>query len=229
MRGVLPAPFGAAGHTGTPGDGARAAGCGHRGEGREHVGATRAPRRRLQRGSLLAGGHRGDGSAHPRRGRPRRADLQPPGERVSPLASTSVYRHFASRDQLMIAIADELDRISLDRLRAAGARAGIPARPGHESLGAPGPPGGSGLVHDPGHARDRQLRAVDAVLEVVHRAGWHGREAVLQYAAFSNCVLSLAAYDAARPRQPVRRGAGGLGRVPPCRPQDVPLRRGGEG
>lgn len=28
-------------------------------------------------------------------------------------ASTSVYRHFASRDQIMIAIAEELDRISL--------------------------------------------------------------------------------------------------------------------
>lgn len=43
-----------------------------------------------------------------------------------------------------------------------------------------------------------ELRAVDAVLEAVHRAGWRGREAVLQYAAFSNFLLSTAAHNAAR-------------------------------
>lgn len=112
---------------------------------------------------------------------------------------TAVYRHFASRDDIVVAIADELDRISLagyaphddwrESLRDLALRAW------HTALDHPA---AAALCMGRVTRGIHELRAVDAVLEAIHRAGWRGREAVLQYQAYSNWLLSVSALNGAR-------------------------------
>ncbi|GGR89316.1 TetR family transcriptional regulator [Streptomyces humidus] len=114
-------------------------------------------------------------------------------------SATAVYRYFASRDHLMVAVADELDRISLEgyerheswteSLRDLAIRAWNTAldHPAAAALCM-------GRVTRGAH----ELRAVDAVLEAFHRGGWRGRAAVLHYQAYSNFVLAAASNNAWR-------------------------------
>jgi AcrR family transcriptional regulator len=112
---------------------------------------------------------------------------------------TAVYRHFSSRVDIVIAIADELDRISLDGY--------APHEDWRESLRdlalrawrtTLDHPAAAALCMGRVTRGIHELRAVDAVLEAIHRAGWQGREAVLQYQAYSNWLLSVAALHGAR-------------------------------
>ena len=112
---------------------------------------------------------------------------------------TAVYRHFGSRDDIVVAIADELDRISLDGYE--------PHEDWRESLRdlalrawrtALDHPAAAALCMGRVTRGIHELRAVDAVLEAIHRAGWRGREAVLQYQAYSNWLLSVAARHGAQ-------------------------------
>ena len=114
-------------------------------------------------------------------------------------ASTSVYRHFASRDQIIVAIADELDRISLEGYE--------PHDDWRESLRdlalrawhtAESHPAAASMAMTRTTRGIHELRAVDAVLEAVHRAGWEGSEAVMHYATFTTSVLFSSAHYAAR-------------------------------
>jgi AcrR family transcriptional regulator len=110
---------------------------------------------------------------------------------------TAVYRHFGSRDDIVIAIADELDRISLDgytrhedwreSLRDLALRAWRTAQD-H--------PAAAALCMGRVTRGIHELRAVDAVLEAIHRAGWRGAEAVLQYRAYSGWLLAVSAHNA---------------------------------
>ncbi len=121
---------------------------------------------------------------------------------------TAVYRHFGSRDDIVIAIADELDRISLDGY--------APHEDWRDSLrdlalrawqAAVAHPAAAALCMGRVTRGIHELRAVDAVLEAIHRAGWRGAEAVLQYQAYSVWLLSVAARNAARMMQEEAEGS----------------------
>jgi len=114
-------------------------------------------------------------------------------------SSTAVYRYFASRDDILIAIADELDRQSLDGY--------TPSEDWRESLLDLAIRAWTTAEQHPAAAVNslfiltggmNELRAVDAVLEALDKAGHHGRAAVLYYQAFANLVLAMSAANASR-------------------------------
>ena len=112
---------------------------------------------------------------------------------------TAVYRHFASRRDLVRAIADFLDGISLDGYvptddwridlneLAWRAWAVAEAHPAAASVAM-------GLITN----GMNELRAVDAVLRAIHMRGLRGRDAVVQYQVYSNLVLGAATAHGAR-------------------------------
>lgn len=114
-------------------------------------------------------------------------------------STTAVYRHFASRDEIIVALAEELDRISLvgyepaedwrDSLRDLAWRAWCTA--------SEHPAAASAAMHRTTRGI-HELRAVDAVLEAVHRAGLRDEEAAMSYAAYANLVLSTCTQHATR-------------------------------
>ncbi|MGB4778858.1 TetR/AcrR family transcriptional regulator [Microbacterium sp.] len=112
---------------------------------------------------------------------------------------TAVYRHFASRADLLRAIADHLDGLSLrgyephDDWRAdledlawRAWNVAI-AHPAAASLAL-------GIITNGIH----ELRAVDAVLRALHQSGLRGREAVIYYQVYANLVLGAAQAQATR-------------------------------
>ncbi|WP_104045420.1 TetR/AcrR family transcriptional regulator [Arthrobacter sp. ZGTC412] len=111
---------------------------------------------------------------------------------------TAVYRHFASRHDMICAISDELDAISLAGyeptddwradLRELAHRAWQTANthPAAAAMGMNLLTGGMS-----------ELRAVDCVLRALHVAGVHGREAVVQYQVYVNIVLGSSAAQGA--------------------------------
>jgi AcrR family transcriptional regulator len=114
-------------------------------------------------------------------------------------SATAVYRYFASRDHIMVGVADELDRISLEGYE--------PHESWTESLRdlatrawdtALDHPAAAALCMGRVTRGVHELRAVDALLEAFHRGGWRGRAAVLHYQAFSNFLLSVASNNAWR-------------------------------
>ena len=123
---------------------------------------------------------------------------------------TAVYRHFASRADLVRAMADHLDGLSLagyeptdrwrDDLIELAWRAWRIAI-GHPAAAAIAMNVMTNGVHE--------LHAVDAVLRAIHRAGLEGRQAVVYYQVYANLVLGAAQAQAARLASSERGSAGG--------------------
>ncbi|HEY8588649.1 MAG TPA: helix-turn-helix domain-containing protein [Naasia sp.] len=112
-------------------------------------------------------------------------------------SSTAVYRHFSSRNDIMRAVGDELDRQALDGYEPSEdwveSLRDLAWRAWHTAVRHPAA-AASALYMITGGMNE--LRAVDAVLEAIHRAGWRGRDAVLQYQSFANFVLAMSAANA---------------------------------
>lgn len=114
-------------------------------------------------------------------------------------STTAVYRHFSSRDEIVVAIAEELDRISLDGYE--------PSPDWRESLrdlawrawrtASEHPAAASAAMHRTTRGI-HELRAVDAVLEAVHQAGLRDEDAAMSYAVYSHLVLSVCSQHATR-------------------------------
>lgn len=112
---------------------------------------------------------------------------------------TAMYRHFPSRDEIVVAVADELIGMSIEGYK--------PSESWTDSLRDLAYRAWWTFADHPAAAMQtffrvtrgpNELRAVDAVLEAIHHAGWTGREAVVQYHVFSNLVLSASGAHAAR-------------------------------
>ncbi|MEW2395804.1 helix-turn-helix domain-containing protein [Streptomyces sp. NPDC046862] len=154
--------------------------------------------KRLQRGTLSQGLIVGAALRILDEDGPDALTFQRLGKELS-ASATAVYRHFASRDHIMVAVAEELDRISLEEYE--------PHESWTESLRdlairawntALDHPAAAALCMGRVTRGAHELRAVDAVLEAFHRGGWRGREAVLHYQAFSNFILAMASNNAWR-------------------------------
>lgn len=114
-------------------------------------------------------------------------------------APTAVYRHFASRDDLIAAIADQLDALSL-----AGYEPTDDWRFDLDDLAwrawrtaSAHPAAASVSLHVTTNGVN-ELRAVDACLRALAAAGLTGRDAVVQYQVFANLVLGAASAQGAR-------------------------------
>ncbi|MFS0734137.1 TetR/AcrR family transcriptional regulator [Microbacterium sp. 1P10UB] len=112
---------------------------------------------------------------------------------------TAVYRHFASRDELLQAIADHLDGISL-----AGYQPTDDWRVDLEDLAwrawhtAEAHPAAAALTLTIVANGMNELRAVEWILRALAHAGLSGRPAVIQYQAYANTVLGAASAYGAR-------------------------------
>jgi AcrR family transcriptional regulator len=114
-------------------------------------------------------------------------------------STTAVYRHFASRDEIVVALAEELDRISLDGYE--------PAEDWRASLrdlawrawrtASEHPAAASAAMHRTTRGV-HELRAVDAVLEAVHQAGLRGEDAATSYAVYAHLVIAVCCQHATR-------------------------------
>jgi AcrR family transcriptional regulator len=107
---------------------------------------------------------------------------------------TAVYRHFASRQEVIVAVAEELDAISLDGYESSGDwRADLEDLAWRAWRTALAHPAAASIAMSLITNGPNELRAVDAVLAALHAAGLRGRDAVLQYQVYSNLVLGAAA------------------------------------
>lgn len=113
-------------------------------------------------------------------------------------SSTAVYRHFPSRDDVVLGVADRLIGEALERFQ--------PAESWVETLRdlalrfwttCEGHPAAASMTYMRTTRRPHEVEAVEAILGAVLAAGWQGREALLQYRAYASFVLSLAGAGAA--------------------------------
>lgn len=114
-------------------------------------------------------------------------------------APTAVYRHFASRDDLILALGDHLDALSLagytptDDWRAD--LIDLAWRAWRQAIEHPAASSiALGIVTN----GTNELRAVESVLRALNKAGLHGRVAVVHYQVYSNLVLNAAAAHGSR-------------------------------
>lgn len=119
--------------------------------------------------------------------------------RVLGASPSAVYRHFANRDDLIDAVGDELIRRALNGYQ--------PLESWADSLWDLSERAWFTYAQHPGAASQayfritrgiNELRAVDAILEALNRAGLSDEDAVLHYQAFSSLVLALSADHAAK-------------------------------
>ncbi|MEP6843352.1 MAG: helix-turn-helix domain-containing protein [Pseudolysinimonas sp.] len=112
---------------------------------------------------------------------------------------TAVYRHFASRQDLVLAIADTLDGISLDGyVPTDDWRADLNDLAWRAWKVAEEHPAAAAIAMGLNTNGINELRAVDAVLRALHMRGLRGRDAVAHYQVYSNLVLAAAAAHGAR-------------------------------
>ena len=121
---------------------------------------------------------------------------------------TAVYRHFASRHDVLKALADHLDGLSIEGyeptdewridLENLAWRAWRTANAHPAAAATSFPLVTNGL---------NELRAVEWVLRAIHMAGLRGPEAVIQYQVYSNLVLGSASAQGARLSAPDSREA----------------------
>jgi AcrR family transcriptional regulator len=106
---------------------------------------------------------------------------------------TAVYRHYASRKDILLALADHLDELSL--------KGYVPSNDWKKDLTelawrawniAEQHPAAASICMGLITNGINELRAVDAVLSAIFLTGLDGDEAVLQYQVYSNMVLSAA-------------------------------------
>jgi AcrR family transcriptional regulator len=114
-------------------------------------------------------------------------------------STTAVYRHFAGRDEIVVALAEELDRISLDGYTPAGDwRDSLRDLAWRAWRTASEHPAAASVAMHRTTRGIQELRAVDAVLEAVHRAGLRDEDAVLSYAVYAHFVLAMCSQHATR-------------------------------
>ena len=108
-------------------------------------------------------------------------------------APTAVYRHFASRDDLLDAIGDHLDGLSLvDYAPTDHWRTDLEELAWRAWRIAVAHPAAAGLAMSRVTNGMNELRAVDAVLRALMAGGLRGEEAVLQYQVYVNLVVGSA-------------------------------------
>jgi len=112
---------------------------------------------------------------------------------------TAVYRHFANRNEILRALANHLDGISIDGY--------VPTDDWRRDLEDLGWRAWRTAITHPAAAAislslvsngANELRAVEWVLRAIHCAGVSGRDAVVQYQVYTNLVLGSAGAQAAR-------------------------------
>lgn len=112
---------------------------------------------------------------------------------------TAMYRHFAGRDDILDAVGDELNRISLDGYE--------PSESWEDSLRDLADRAWVTYSRHPAAAAatyfrvtnsPNELRAVNAILEALHTAGLSDESAVLHYHMYATMVLALSADHAAK-------------------------------
>jgi AcrR family transcriptional regulator len=140
-------------------------------------------------------------------------------------APTAVYRHFASREHLITAIADHLDGISLaGYVPTDDWRADLDNLAWRAWRTAVAHPAAAAISLNLITNGMNELRAVDAVLRALHHAGFSGTEAVLQYQVYATMVLGAAAANGGRlAALDGKRASGGWVQVyAPVNPVDYP-------
>jgi TetR/AcrR family tetracycline transcriptional repressor len=165
--------------------------------GQRETRLPRQPRRGLRRGSLtremiineslrLLDAEGIDGFSLPKLGRALGAD------------QTAVYRHFASKDDLILAIADQLNEEALTGLEPQGCwvdtLTDIARRTRRTYLAHPAAASISAYRTTQGPA---EIRGVDAILGAVLEAGFQGARAALMYRAIADFALYWAGSEAA--------------------------------
>lgn len=119
---------------------------------------------------------------------------------------TAVYRHFGSRYDVIRALADHLDGLSIDGY--------VPTddwRLDLEDLAwrawrtANAHPAAAAISLSLVTNGMNELRAVEWVLRAIHKAGLRGRTAVIQYQVYANFVLGAASAQGARLSSPAAR------------------------
>lgn len=112
---------------------------------------------------------------------------------------TAVYRHFSSRHELIRAIADHLDGISIEGYEPTDDwrtdLEDLAWRAWRTAIAHPAAAAQSLAIVTNGV---NELRAVELVLRAIHAAGIRGRAAVIQYQVYTNFVLSAASTLGAR-------------------------------
>ena len=130
-------------------------------------------------------------------------------------SSTAVYRHFASRDEIVLGVADLLIGESLDGFE--------PDESWQQTLHDLAlriwdtyqrHPAAASISFMRTTRRPHEMRAVDAILGAVLAAGWTGTEALVQYRGFASFVLSVAGAGAHFESLPEGERAGDLAAWP---------------
>ncbi|MEV4686187.1 TetR/AcrR family transcriptional regulator [Microbacterium sp. LWH3-1.2] len=112
---------------------------------------------------------------------------------------TAVYRHFLSRQDLLRALADHLDGISIEGYTPTDDwRIDLQDLAWRAWRTANEHPAAAAISLSLVSNGTNELRAVEWVLRAIHRAGLTGRQAVVQYQVYSNLVLGSAGAHGAR-------------------------------
>ncbi|CAL4860218.1 helix-turn-helix domain-containing protein [Microbacterium sp. MM2322] len=112
---------------------------------------------------------------------------------------TAVYRHFASRDDLVEAVADHLDGISLEGYEPTDDwRADLTDLAWRAWRTAAAHPAAAAIALTTVTNGMNELRAVEWILRALAVAGVRGRPAVVQYQVYATTVLGAAAAHGAR-------------------------------
>ncbi|MFE9426888.1 TetR/AcrR family transcriptional regulator [Kitasatospora sp. NPDC006697] len=125
---------------------------------------------------------------------------------------SSIYRYFHSTDDLLLAIAEELIGLAQHGWEATGDWRADLAEIGlriHRCYQAH--PQAALLAAHRTTGRDNEIRAVEAILGILRRAGMPDPEAVRIYHAFVDQALAFAAQDAATLAMPAPAAAADLG------------------
>lgn len=112
---------------------------------------------------------------------------------------TAVYRHFTSRNELLEALGDHLDGISLEGYEPTDDwRADLTDLAWRAWRTAAAHPAAAALTFTLVANGTNELRAVEWILRALSVAGLRGRRAVIQYQAYATMVLGAAASYGAR-------------------------------
>lgn len=112
---------------------------------------------------------------------------------------TAVYRHFTSRSELLEAVGDHLDGISLEGYEPSDDwRADLSDLAWRAWRTASSHPAAAALTFTLVANGVNELRAVEWILRALAVAGLRGRRAVIQYQAYATMVLGAAASYGAR-------------------------------
>lgn len=111
----------------------------------------------------------------------------------------AVFRHFRNREELLLAITEELIREAFEGFKPSGdwlaTLRDIAERTWSMGDAHPAATALTMISHTGG---GNELAVVDAILGAVLRGGWSGHEAVLEYRAFADFILAVTTAHAGR-------------------------------